>query len=113
LVLRRARGGGRVATELTGSWGRRHERRTADAAGLHHGQSTAKRLRAGRNPEHAAVAVTTGLLQRLNKDELAGVFSHELGHIKHRDTLLMTIAAMLEAAHRGQDQAAWGQPSAG
>ena len=72
-----------------------------------------KRLRAGRNPEHAAVAVTTGLLQRLNKDELAGVFSHELGHIKHRDTRLMTIAAMLEAAHRGQDQAAWGQPSAG
>jgi heat shock protein HtpX len=52
----------------------------------------------GRNPEHAAVAVTTGLLQRLNKDELAGVLSHELGHIKHRDTLLMTITATLAGA---------------
>jgi len=52
----------------------------------------------GRNPQHAAVAVTTGLLQRLNKDELAGVLSHELGHIKHRDTLLMTITATLAGA---------------
>jgi heat shock protein HtpX len=52
----------------------------------------------GRNPEHAAVAVTTGLLQRLNKDELAGVLSHELGHIKHRDTLTMTITATLAGA---------------
>ena len=52
----------------------------------------------GRNPEHAAVAVTTGLLQRLNKDELASVLSHELGHIKHRDTLTMTITATLAGA---------------
>jgi len=52
----------------------------------------------GRNPEHAAVAVTTGILQRLNKDELAGVLSHELGHIKHRDTLTMTITATLAGA---------------
>jgi heat shock protein HtpX len=52
----------------------------------------------GRNPEHAAVAVTTGLLQRLNGDELAGVLSHELGHIKHRDTLTMTITATLAGA---------------
>jgi heat shock protein HtpX len=52
----------------------------------------------GRNPEHAAVAVTTGLLQRLNEDELAGVLSHELGHIKHRDTLTMTITATLAGA---------------
>jgi heat shock protein HtpX len=52
----------------------------------------------GRNPEHAAVAVTTGLLQRLNRDELAGVLSHELGHIKHRDTLTMTITATLAGA---------------
>ena len=52
----------------------------------------------GRNPEHAAVAVTTGLLQGLNKDELAGVLSHELGHIKHRDTLTMTITATLAGA---------------
>ena len=52
----------------------------------------------GRNPEHAAVAVTTGLLQRLNRDELAGVLSHELGHIKHRDTLTMPITATLAGA---------------
>jgi heat shock protein HtpX len=52
----------------------------------------------GRNPEHGAVAVTTGLMQRLNRDELAGVIAHELGHIKHRDTLLMTITATLAGA---------------
>jgi heat shock protein HtpX len=52
----------------------------------------------GRNPGHAAVAVTTGLVQRLNKEELAGVLAHELGHIKHRDTLTMTITATLAGA---------------
>ena len=52
----------------------------------------------GRNPENAAVAVTTGLLERLNRDELAGVLAHELGHIKHRDTLTMTITATLAGA---------------
>jgi len=52
----------------------------------------------GRNPEHGAVAVTTGLLDRLNRDELAGVIAHELGHIKHRDTLTMTITATLAGA---------------
>jgi heat shock protein HtpX len=52
----------------------------------------------GRNPEHAAVAVTTGLLNMLNQDELAGVLSHELSHIKHRDTLLMTITATIAGA---------------
>jgi heat shock protein HtpX len=52
----------------------------------------------GRNPEHGAVAVTTGLLERLNRDELAGVLAHELGHIKHRDTLTMTITATLAGA---------------
>jgi heat shock protein HtpX len=52
----------------------------------------------GRNPDNAAVAVTTGLLQSLNKDEIAGVVAHELGHIKHRDTLLMTITATLAGA---------------
>ena len=52
----------------------------------------------GRNPEHAAVAVTSGLLQRLNQEELAGVLAHELGHIKHRDTLLMTITATIAGA---------------
>jgi heat shock protein HtpX len=52
----------------------------------------------GRNPEHAAVAVTTGLMQTVDREELAGVIAHELGHIKNRDTLLMTITATLAGA---------------
>jgi len=52
----------------------------------------------GRNPEHAAVAVTTGLLNTVNGEELAGVLAHELGHIKNRDTLLMTITATIAGA---------------
>jgi heat shock protein HtpX len=52
----------------------------------------------GRNPEHAAVAVTTGLLRMVSNDELAGVLSHEMSHIKHRDTLLMTITATIAGA---------------
>ena len=47
----------------------------------------------GRNPENAAVAVTTGLMRGLDTRELAGVIAHELAHIKNRDTLIMTIAA--------------------
>ena len=49
----------------------------------------------GRNPEHAAVAVTTGIMQALDYNELAGVISHELSHVKHRDTLISTIAASI------------------
>jgi heat shock protein HtpX len=52
----------------------------------------------GRNPENAAVAATTGLLQLLSPDEVAGVMAHELAHIKHRDTLLMTMTATLAGA---------------
>ncbi len=52
----------------------------------------------GRDPEHAAVAVTTGLLRMLDKRELAGVLAHELSHIKHRDTLIMTITATIAGA---------------
>jgi len=52
----------------------------------------------GRNPEHAAVCVTTGLLQRVSHEELAGVLAHELGHVKHRDTLTMTITATIAGA---------------
>jgi heat shock protein HtpX len=52
----------------------------------------------GRNPENAAVAVTTGLMQTINRAELAGVIAHELAHIKHRDTLLMTITATIAGA---------------
>ena len=52
----------------------------------------------GRNPEHAAVAATTGLLQRLSYEEVAGVMAHELAHVQHRDTLTMTIVATLAGA---------------
>ncbi|MEA2517037.1 MAG: heat shock protein HtpX [Actinomycetota bacterium] len=49
----------------------------------------------GRNPEHAAIAVTTGLMEKLDRDELEGVIAHELSHVKNRDTLVMTIAVTL------------------
>ncbi len=52
----------------------------------------------GRDPSHAAVAVTTGLVQRMNRDELEGVVAHELAHIKNRDTLVMTISVTLVGA---------------
>ena len=52
----------------------------------------------GRNPRNAAVAVTTGLLQQLNRDEVAGVVAHELAHIANRDTLIMTITATIAGA---------------
>ena len=49
----------------------------------------------GRNPEHAAVAVTTGIMEVLDYDELGGVLAHELSHVKHRDTLISTVAASI------------------
>ena len=52
----------------------------------------------GRNPEHAAVCVTTGLMEQCSPEELAGVMAHELGHVKHRDTLTMTIVAVMAGA---------------
>ena len=52
----------------------------------------------GRDPEHAAVAATTGLLDMLDERELAGVMAHELAHVKNRDTLIMTITATLAGA---------------
>lgn len=52
----------------------------------------------GRSPEHSAVAATTGLLDMLSKEEVAGVMAHELAHIKNRDTLIMTITATIAGA---------------
>ena len=52
----------------------------------------------GRNPQNAAVAATTGLLNHLSREEVAGVMAHELAHIKHYDTLTMTITATLAGA---------------
>jgi heat shock protein HtpX len=52
----------------------------------------------GRNPQNAAVAVTVGLTRLLTKEEMAGVLAHELGHVKNRDTLIMTVAATIAGA---------------
>lgn len=49
----------------------------------------------GRDPEHAAIAVTTGLLEKLNRYELEGVLAHELSHVANRDVLLSTVAAVM------------------
>ena len=49
----------------------------------------------GRDPNHAAVSITSGLLQKLNRDELQGVIGHEISHIKHRDVLLMSMCSVL------------------
>jgi heat shock protein HtpX len=52
----------------------------------------------GRDPSHAAVAVTSGLMRMLNRNELEAVLSHELGHIRNRDTLIMTVTATIAGA---------------
>ena len=52
----------------------------------------------GRNPKHAAVAATEGILRILNDEELAGVMAHELAHVKHRDILTSSVAATIAAA---------------
>jgi len=52
----------------------------------------------GRNPEHGAIAVTTGIMKILTREELKGVLAHELAHIKHRDILVATIAATIAGA---------------
>src|SRR6187549_1510940 len=52
----------------------------------------------GRNPDHAAVAATEGIMRLLSESELEGVIAHELAHVKHRDTLISTVAATIAAA---------------
>ncbi|WP_431469160.1 zinc metalloprotease HtpX [Sphingosinithalassobacter sp. LHW66-3] len=52
----------------------------------------------GRDPDHAAVAATTGLIDMLDRDEIAAVMAHELGHVRNRDTLIMTMVATIAGA---------------
>jgi heat shock protein HtpX len=61
-------------------------------------ESTPNAFATGRNPQHAAVAVTAGLMSILSNDEVEGVIAHELAHVKNRDILIGTIAATLAAA---------------
>ena len=71
--------------------------RPADAEGLHHSGRVAERVCYGRNPSHAAVAATEGIMRLLDEQELEGVIAHELAHVKHRDILTSSVAATLAA----------------
>lgn len=72
-------------------------------------EATPNAFATGRSPEKAAVAVTAGLLQMLDKNELRGVLAHELAHVQNRDTLIMTVAATVGGAlSMIADMAMWG-----
>jgi heat shock protein HtpX len=62
------------------------------------GEDAPNAFATGRSPQRAAVAVTEGLLHRLDRSEIAGVLAHELAHVRNRDTLVMTVAATLAGA---------------
>jgi heat shock protein HtpX len=64
-------------------------------------QSSPNAFATGRNPEHASIAVTEGLLSLLTEDELYGVLAHEMSHVLHRDTLISTISATMAGAISG------------
>lgn len=63
--------------------------------------STPNAFATGRNPENASIAVTTGLLNRLTKEEITGVLSHELSHVIHHDTLISVVSATIAGAISG------------